>query len=67
MPDNSGLDIDLMTAIAEALGARVEFISYDGVDFNGIFHAHMRRRDALMRGAPSWSRLWVSGRCRLSR
>src|ERR1700741_5256940 len=39
MPDNSGLDIDLMTAIAEALGARVEFISYDGADFNGIFDA----------------------------
>ena len=27
---------------------------------------HMRRRGALMRGAPSWSRLWVSGRCRRS-
>jgi hypothetical protein len=25
-----------------------------------------RRRGALMRGAPSWSRLWVSGRCRRS-
>ena len=37
MPDNSGLDVDLMTVIAEALGARVEFISYEGADFNGIF------------------------------
>jgi polar amino acid transport system substrate-binding protein len=37
MPDNGGLDIDLMTAIAESLGATVEFIAYDGRDFNGIF------------------------------
>ena len=39
MPDDSGLDIDLMTAIAESLGARVEFIPYEGADFNGIFDA----------------------------
>jgi ABC-type amino acid transport substrate-binding protein len=39
MPDDSGLDIDLMTAIAEALGATVEFIPYRGADFNGIFDA----------------------------
>jgi ABC-type amino acid transport substrate-binding protein len=37
MPDNSGLDIDLMTAIAEKLGATVEFVAYEGADFNGIF------------------------------
>jgi polar amino acid transport system substrate-binding protein len=37
MPDNAGLDIDLMTAIADALGAAVEFIAYEGADFNGIF------------------------------
>ncbi len=37
MPDNTGLDIDLMTAIAKALGARVEFVPYDGADFNAIF------------------------------
>jgi polar amino acid transport system substrate-binding protein len=37
MPDNTGLDIDLMTAIAESLGATVEFIPYEGNDFNGIF------------------------------
>jgi ABC-type amino acid transport substrate-binding protein len=36
---NTGLDIDLMTAIAGALGATVEFIAYDGTDFNGIFDA----------------------------
>ena len=34
-----GLDIDLMTALAEALGATVEFVPYDGADFNGIFDA----------------------------
>jgi polar amino acid transport system substrate-binding protein len=37
MPGDGGLDIDLMTAIADALGATVEFIPYEGADFNGIF------------------------------
>jgi ABC-type amino acid transport substrate-binding protein len=37
MPSNAGLDIDLMTAIAQSLGAAVEFIQYAGADFNGIF------------------------------
>jgi polar amino acid transport system substrate-binding protein len=37
MPDDSGLDIDLMTELAEKLGATVEFIPYQGKDFNGIF------------------------------
>ncbi len=37
MPNDSGLDIDLMEAIAGKLGATVEFIAYDGADFNGIF------------------------------
>ncbi|MGZ8748888.1 MAG: ABC transporter substrate-binding protein [Mycobacterium sp.] len=37
MPGDSGLDIDLMTALAEKLGATVEFIAYEGADFNGIF------------------------------
>jgi ABC-type amino acid transport substrate-binding protein len=39
MPGTAGLDIDLMTAIARALGATVEFVSYGGADFNGIFDA----------------------------
>jgi polar amino acid transport system substrate-binding protein len=39
MPDDTGLDIDLMTAIAESLGATVQFIPYNGTDFNGIFDA----------------------------
>jgi len=37
MPGDSGLDIDLMTVIAESLSATVEFIPYQGRDFNGIF------------------------------
>jgi ABC-type amino acid transport substrate-binding protein len=37
MSGDAGLDIDLMTAIAESLGATVEFIPYEGKDFNGIF------------------------------
>lgn len=39
MPENTGLDIDLMTALAGVLGATVEFIHYEGADFNGIFDA----------------------------
>ena len=39
MPDDGGLDIDLMTAVAEKLDMTVEFISYEGSDFNGIFDA----------------------------
>jgi ABC-type amino acid transport substrate-binding protein len=39
MPDNTGLDIDLMTEIAKALGRGVEFIPYEGPDFDGIFDA----------------------------
>lgn len=37
MPDDGGLDIELMTAIAEKLGLAVEFVPYEGADFNGIF------------------------------
>jgi polar amino acid transport system substrate-binding protein len=39
MPDNGGLDIDLLSAIATALGTTAAFIPYDGADFNGIFDA----------------------------
>lgn len=35
--DRGGLDIDLMTEIATALGMTVAFIPYEGADFNGIF------------------------------
>lgn len=32
-----GLDIDLVTAIGDQLGATVQLIPYEGADFNGIF------------------------------
>jgi polar amino acid transport system substrate-binding protein len=50
MPDNTGLDVDLMTAIGEALGATVEFIPYDGADFNGIFDALGSAYDCVTAG-----------------
>ena len=37
IPDDGGLDIELMTAIAEKLGLAVEFVPYEGADFNSIF------------------------------
>jgi polar amino acid transport system substrate-binding protein len=39
MPDDTGLDIDLMTAIADRLNMAVQFVPYGGADFNGIFDA----------------------------
>lgn len=39
MPDDGGLDIDLMTAVAEKLGTGVEFVAFEGADFKGIFDA----------------------------
>lgn len=39
MPGGGGIDIDLMSEIAKALGVQAEFISYTGADFNGIFNA----------------------------
>ncbi|PND56737.1 amino acid ABC transporter substrate-binding protein [Mycobacterium sp. ENV421] len=38
-PTGSGLDVELMAAIGERLGASVEFVRYQGRDFNGIFDA----------------------------
>lgn len=38
MPDGGGLDIDLMTRLAERLSATVEFVEYrNGADVDGIF------------------------------
>jgi len=50
MPDDTGLDIDLMTAVATALGATVEFIPYDGADFNGIFDGLSSAYDCVTAG-----------------
>ena len=47
---NGGLDIDLMTAIAESFGATVEFVPYDGTDFNGIFDALGSAYDCVAAG-----------------
>ncbi|MDO3638032.1 ABC transporter substrate-binding protein [Mycolicibacterium arseniciresistens] len=35
----AGLDIDLMTAVGEHLGDAVDFVGYEGADFDGIFDA----------------------------
>jgi polar amino acid transport system substrate-binding protein len=50
MPGNSGLDIDLMGAIAKALGATVEFIPHEGSDFNDIFDALGTAYDCIAAG-----------------
>jgi polar amino acid transport system substrate-binding protein len=50
MPDNTGLDIDLMTEISGKLGASVEFIPYDGPDFNDIFAALGSAYDCVTAG-----------------
>lgn len=39
MPGDGGLDIDLMTAVAGKLNMAVEFVPYEGADFNDIFDA----------------------------
>jgi ABC-type amino acid transport substrate-binding protein len=50
MPDSGGLDIDLMTAIGQSIGATVEFIPYEGADFNGIFDALGSAYDCVTAG-----------------
>jgi ABC-type amino acid transport substrate-binding protein len=37
MPGQTGLDIEVMTALADAVGEQAEFVAYDGADFDGIF------------------------------
>jgi polar amino acid transport system substrate-binding protein len=44
MPDDGGLDIDLMAAIADKMNMGVEFAAYVGADFDGIFDA-LRAKD----------------------
>jgi polar amino acid transport system substrate-binding protein len=50
MPDDSGLDIDLMAALAEKLRLTVEFIRYEGSDFNGIFDGMGTAYDCVVAG-----------------
>lgn len=50
MPNGSGLDVDLMTAIGEHLGATVEFVAYEGADFEAVFDALGRDYDCVAAG-----------------
>jgi polar amino acid transport system substrate-binding protein len=50
MPNDTGLDIDLMTELAEKIGATVEFIPYEGKDFNGIFDGLGSEYDCVTAG-----------------
>lgn len=51
MPDKTGLDIELVTALAERLGATVQFVPYDGADFDGIFAGLGAHYDCVAAGA----------------
>lgn len=37
MPGQTGLDIEVMTALVAAIGERAEFVTFEGADFDGIF------------------------------
>jgi polar amino acid transport system substrate-binding protein len=50
MPNDAGLDIDLMEAIAEKLGATVEFVPYEGASFTGIFEGLGTAYDCIAAG-----------------
>jgi polar amino acid transport system substrate-binding protein len=50
MPNDAGLDIDLMEAIAEKLGATVEFVPYEGASFTGIFEGFGTAYDCIAAG-----------------
>ena len=50
MPGDAGLDIDLMEAIGEKLGASVEFIAYEGADFNRVFDGLGTEYDCVTAG-----------------
>nr|WP_090278746.1 ABC transporter substrate-binding protein [Mycolicibacterium komanii]CRL74382.1 periplasmic component of amino acid ABC-type transporter/signal transduction system [Mycolicibacterium komanii] len=50
MSDDGGLDIDLMRALGDKIGATVEFVSYDGADFDGIFDALGTEYDCVAAG-----------------
>ncbi|WP_094286618.1 ABC transporter substrate-binding protein [Mycobacterium lehmannii] len=48
--DDGGLDIDLMHALGEKVGATVEFILYSGADFDGIFDGIGSKYDCVAAG-----------------
>jgi polar amino acid transport system substrate-binding protein len=48
---DGGLDIDLINAVAEAMGMSVQLVAYDGSDFDGIFDALASRQyDCVIAG-----------------
>jgi ABC-type amino acid transport substrate-binding protein len=51
MPDGGGLDVDLMHALGERLGATVEFVPYRGADFEGVFDGLGSDYDCVAAGA----------------
>lgn len=50
MPGDSGLDIELMTALAAGIGESVEFVAYRGSDFEGIFDGLGSDYDCVIAG-----------------
>jgi polar amino acid transport system substrate-binding protein len=49
--DGGGLDVDLITEVAAAMGMSVQLVAYDGPDFNGIFDAlGARQFDCVIAG-----------------
>ncbi|KUI46085.1 ABC transporter substrate-binding protein [Mycobacterium sp. GA-1199] len=50
MSRDGGLDIDLMQALGEKIGATVEFVPYHGADFDGIFDALGSEYDCVAAG-----------------
>lgn len=50
MPDDGGFDIDLMHALGDKIGATIEFVPYDGADFNGIFDGLGSDYDCVVAG-----------------
>jgi ABC-type amino acid transport substrate-binding protein len=50
MPEDGGLDIDLMRALGDKIGATVEFVPYEGADFDGIFNGLGTDYDCIAAG-----------------
>jgi polar amino acid transport system substrate-binding protein len=50
MSDGGGLDIDLMIALGEKIGATVKFVGYEAADFAGIFDGLGSTYDCIAAG-----------------
>ena len=50
MPDGGGLDVDLLRALGDKIGATVEFVPYKGADFDGIFDGLGSSYDCIAAG-----------------